>query len=461
MIEDFQNIRFLVLGLISALTAIFLAFIRKDMLWLAVSSIFLFLVVIMSKVRKDEKIRFSALQIGVVPLLLRAAASIYRPVGDIAFFAIIPILSFMTLLCLIYNSDFETNFYFSSGFIFFFSLTLGSIIRIGDYIFGNLLENSYQIGNEQLMKEFIIIILFGLLGSLIFVRVKKLFSDDTSYGIAMKQLTSPSRMKPEYSNSYFFTLLNSYFWSREERSLLLFSRTLQIGILALLLYSFQIKNFWAFSVALILIVISVFISLYSRITSMNISPSFQFWTSAIFFLYVLGETLIFHQSIKAWNDFSHFMAGVIVGSLILIILYYLDEVYDDLKIPPRIIPIFVLAFILSISLLWEVFEFLVDSFAGTNLQAQITDTIRDMIANTLGAYFMLFLTFVFTPFKMWKKWGLLKWTLITLLLVTIGVTRVGRNYRIFMGLNFTAIYPLLVFTLILINLIYYTHFRST
>jgi len=346
--------------------------------------------------------KWRVFKIVLLPLFVGAIIPINSPLSTIAFAIIAPILGFMMLFSLIHTSEFKTNFQFTLAFIFLFSLAAGAVSGIVKFISDIFLGTGYLVGNAHYMMELLVIMLFGLLGVLTFIRYKERYYKRNLVSLKFEQFRTEFKKKAEYSGAHFFKLLRTYFWSKEDSALLLSSKIIQGGILALVIYNFIINNFWAFSIALPSFIFSIFPSIYSRVLKVKVSPSFQFWLSSALFLYSAGESLRFQSFFVVWNELTHFMGGVFVGVLILILILYLKDISDNLHIPARIIPIFVLIFVLAGGVLWEVFEFLIDSFFGTNLQPNLQDTIFDMIANTVGAFFTLIIASILTPFEVFS-----------------------------------------------------------
>ena len=87
----------------------------------------------------------------------------------------------------------------------------------------------------------------------------------------------------------------------------------------------------------------------------------------------------------SWYDiFVHFLSGMFTFVLATIIYRYIskDSKNKLLKI------LFCLGLVALIAILWEIFEFSIDSIAHTNLQHNqdtgVVDTMQDMIVATLG-----------------------------------------------------------------------------
>jgi len=397
-------------AILFGLTAFLLSLLRQDPMWSAISFLFLFLTLNISKINRKKRTKRKVLKIVLIPLLIGAFSPIYSPLGKVALAAILPILGFMLLFSLLHTSELNTNLHFTSAFIFLFSLAGGALSGIGKYMSDNFLDTTYLLGNDSLMMELLLIMMFGILGTLIFIQYmnsKSLVNQKTN------QLRFHLNIKKEYSSKHFFKILNSFFWDKEKASLQRTSKVLQIGILVLVFYNLEIQNFWGYSIALISFILSIFPTLYSRVQRIKLSPSFQFWLASALFLYASGESLRFQSLFGWWNPFTHLIAGIMVGTLVFIYLFYLEDVSENLHIPNRMIPIFVLIFILSLGVLWELFEFLIDSFFGTSLQPNLQNTIYDMIFNTIGAFFALLIASVLTPFEVFswfnRKNNLFRW----------------------------------------------------
>ena len=82
-----------------------------------------------------------------------------------------------------------------------------------------------------------------------------------------------------------------------------------------------------------------------------------------------------------------------MGILGFLLVYVLNENKRiDIHMRPRFVAVFAFLFAVTVGTLWEIFEFAMDQVIGTNMQkpmlgdpSGLTDTMRDMIVNTLGA----------------------------------------------------------------------------
>jgi len=404
MSENTYDRPFLLRGVFFGFVAFALALFREDPVWIGVSFFFILIVLRMSRIYQEETIKWKILKISWIPLFIGTFAPIYSPLGEIAFAAILPILGIMTLLSMIYNnSDFRTNFLFSSAFIFLFSLAGGALAGIWKFMSDRFFDTSYLLGNEYLMVDLIVVMMFGLVGVFAFIRYKNEYEFKYKDYLKTEQLKAKFRVQEKNIISPFLERLNSFFWNGKGGYLNHPSLMFHISILVLVFGNIFINDSWGFFVTLMCFVLSVISPIYSLFSKIKVSPSFHFWISGALFLYAWGESLKLHRTIGWWNPFTHVLAGMIVGSIIIIFLFYLNDISLNLDIPPRMMPLFVLIFILSIGVIWEIFEFFIDIFIGTTLQPNLQNTVYDLISNTIGAFFALLISSFLTPFEVFNE----------------------------------------------------------
>jgi len=125
-----------------------------------------------------------------------------------------------------------------------------------------------------------------------------------------------------------------------------------------------------------------------------IPPEFQLL--AVLFVFAalfLGEIQSYYVRIWWWDIALHTSSGLLMGILGFLLVYVLNEsARIDMNMRPRFVAFFAFIFAVAVGALWEIFEFSMDQFFGTNMQkpmfddpSGLTDTMWDMIVNTLGA----------------------------------------------------------------------------
>lgn len=126
----------------------------------------------------------------------------------------------------------------------------------------------------------------------------------------------------------------------------------------------------------------------------NILPEFQVLVVIfVFAALFLGEIQSYYVRIWWWDIALHTSSGLLMGILGFLLVYVLNESERvDIHMRPRFVALFAFVFAVAVGTLWEIFEFAMDQFAGTTMQkpmlgdpSGLTDTMWDMIVNTLGA----------------------------------------------------------------------------
>lgn len=113
----------------------------------------------------------------------------------------------------------------------------------------------------------------------------------------------------------------------------------------------------------------------------------------------LGEVRNFYYVIPYWDSILHAFSGAMLGALgFSLVSYFNDMGVLETHLSPLFVAMFAFCFALASGALWEVYEFLVDSMFGTNMQkfiladgtvlvgqAALRDTMKDLIVDALSA----------------------------------------------------------------------------
>jgi hypothetical protein len=113
----------------------------------------------------------------------------------------------------------------------------------------------------------------------------------------------------------------------------------------------------------------------------------------VFATLFLGEVRGYYQRFWWWDASLHTTSGLLLGMLGFMFVYMLNEDrHVDLHMRPSFVALFAFFFAVAIGAVWEIFEFGMDRFFGTNMQpatagdpSGLSDTIHDLIVDTLGA----------------------------------------------------------------------------
>lgn len=137
-----------------------------------------------------------------------------------------------------------------------------------------------------------------------------------------------------------------------------------------------------------LIVVPAFILRRHRVF---VPPEFQLIAAAFVFLaFFLGSARDFYYRFWWWDMVLHTGSGFLLGVVGWIVLFLLNQ--TD-RLPPGMRPGFVcffgVTFAVFMGVLWEIFEYLVDTFWPEvnmmSMETGVSDTMHDLIVDTAGA----------------------------------------------------------------------------
>lgn len=174
--------------------------------------------------------------------------------------------------------------------------------------------------------------------------------------------------------------------NRINRIELIAAAILQISI-AIISLGALIEGMWlvAFSGAAILL-LTFAPAMIERRLRVPLPVEFTLLTCIILFAsFVLGEVRDFYERIWWWDLALHGLSAMLMG-FIGFLAVYVFHMTHRLKVKPLHVAAFTFGFAVTIGTLWEIFEFLMDWYVGTNMQKSgLVDTMTDLIINAFGA----------------------------------------------------------------------------
>lgn len=158
------------------------------------------------------------------------------------------------------------------------------------------------------------------------------------------------------------------------------------GLLLCLIITGAVLGQWRISfVAAATLMISVFTLIFESWSGFHL-PSTFLWAIILFAVatLVLGEIGDFYERFWWWDMAMHFSSAIAIGIVgVLIVLTLVGG--DRLSAPPGLSALLAFCFAVSIGALWEIFEFLMDTLFGLNMQKSgLVDTMSDLMVNALG-----------------------------------------------------------------------------
>ncbi|OIO80852.1 hypothetical protein AUJ84_02625 [Candidatus Pacearchaeota archaeon CG1_02_32_132] len=101
----------------------------------------------------------------------------------------------------------------------------------------------------------------------------------------------------------------------------------------------------------------------------------------------LGEVQGYYTKFWWWDAVLHTASGIALGFIGFIILFVLYK-GNKIAAKPFLLVMFSFCFSVALGTLWEIFEFSMDIWLGTNLQKSgLVDTMSDLIVNSISALF--------------------------------------------------------------------------
>ncbi len=131
----------------------------------------------------------------------------------------------------------------------------------------------------------------------------------------------------------------------------------------------------------------------------------------LLFLYAalyLGEVQRFYERVPGWDKILHGLSGLALGALGFSLVSLLNSAARaQIRLSPFFVAVFAFSFALALGVVWEIYEFSMDSFFGFNMQrargldgaplvgeAALRDTMTDLLLDTGGALVMSVIGYV-------------------------------------------------------------------
>ena len=130
----------------------------------------------------------------------------------------------------------------------------------------------------------------------------------------------------------------------------------------------------------------------------------------------LGEVRAFYYRVPHWDTTMHTFSGAALGALGFSVVSLLNKSDSAaFHLSPGFVALFSFCFALMLGVLWEIYEFAMDYFLGTNMQKfmlesgelligqkALTDTMKDLIVDAIGAFTMSVIGYISLKYN--KGW---------------------------------------------------------
>lgn len=182
--------------------------------------------------------------------------------------------------------------------------------------------------------------------------------------------------------------------------------TLTIIIQALLgigLAVFVLRRDWEnVFLTIVVILLTLAPALLSKRYRIFVPPEFQLISAAFVFLSLfLGSATDFYYKFWWWDIVLHTSSGFLLGMAGIIALFLMNRspgIPQGMR--PSFVCFFAVTFAVTLGVLWEIFEYVVDRIApAVNMQSNetgVVDTMHDLIVDTIGAVIVALMAYAYS-----------------------------------------------------------------
>jgi len=118
---------------------------------------------------------------------------------------------------------------------------------------------------------------------------------------------------------------------------------------------------------------------------MSLPSSFVVMIELAIFLHAYGVLFGTYDFLVWWDTVTHFISSVTVALCVFYALLVVSQFDKRIRVTAKWMPLLIFLVMMTFGAYWEVFEFFVDQFTGTNMQYSPWDTIRDLTCDAAGA----------------------------------------------------------------------------
>ncbi|TGC09009.1 hypothetical protein CUN85_08250 [Methanolobus halotolerans] len=168
------------------------------------------------------------------------------------------------------------------------------------------------------------------------------------------------------------------------------TRIMQAGLFILLLVAIFLRDIPTTVNAIAGLIITFVPAFIKNKYNIAIDPGLALWITLAVFLDALG-TFAFYDNIARWDNITHALSASVVAAAGYVLIRAIDIYTDEIYIPPKVLFLFILLFVLATGVVWEILEFLTDEltaafgYKAVLAQHGINDTMVDLLFNLLGA----------------------------------------------------------------------------
>lgn len=169
---------------------------------------------------------------------------------------------------------------------------------------------------------------------------------------------------------------------------------LQLILIAELVLALWSKQWFTAVITAGIIIITLAPLFLARFFDVYIPPIFSLMAIAFIFASLfLGEVRGYYARFWWWDIALHTSSGFLLGIIGFLMVHVLNETEEiGMHMKPGFVAFFAFLFAVGFGVIWEIFEFTMDTVFGMNMQkpmlgdpSGLTDTMWDLIVDSIGA----------------------------------------------------------------------------
>ena len=126
---------------------------------------------------------------------------------------------------------------------------------------------------------------------------------------------------------------------------------------------------------------TIFPALLRREYGYTMDPGLVLWIATAVFLHTLGSIGLYGPY-QWYDEVTHTVSATVIAAVGYSLFRALELHSDEIAVPDAFRGLFIVVFVLSAAIVWEVVEF---AFGGYFTVYGIDDIVTDMVANVAGA----------------------------------------------------------------------------
>jgi len=273
--------------------------------------------------------------------------------------------------------------WFAVAFVVVTTLATAGLWAVCQWLFAAVLDTAFVAGLRPLMIQFTGATVAGVGAGVVFsLYFRRAGAADSRYDppVRPRDPTPVSdRPSPRLRDRF----------GVSERHEQRFIRALQLVLVGLFGLGLVLGNLGVVVNCGIALVVTQLPAVLERDYELAVDPGLALWVTMAVSVHGLGS-LGPYETIWWWDVVAHTLSASVVAAIGYTTVQVLVEHTDDVFVPPRVLRLFVVLFVVAAGVFWEVIEFLVGEFtdlAGTGdvlVQYGLEDTMQDLLFDIVG-----------------------------------------------------------------------------